>query len=505
MRSLFSVIFVFLIIALGVCVVIALKSRKDIGRSVAFMLLSIIPPVIGNLMIVCSGSERVSTAGRYIYFVGMDLVMYALLRFTRKYCGIKQNNKLLKRLVNGILLIDAAQILSNIVFGHTFGTDEIMIDGFPYYRVIPYIGQTFHRAVDYGIFAVVIIVFIIKTARSPRIYAERYYVILLTMIVSGLWQSYYIFSRTPIDRSMIGFAVFGLMVFYFSIYYRPMRLLDRMLACIVSEMPEALFFYDESGRCIWANGQGIALAELRNSDYEQAPDRLRTLFGESGTAGREWINKVSTGEGDAEKCYILQKRQVNDVNGRNVGYYLSIRDNTSEQRTLEREKYRATHDGLTGLYDRSGYDMLIESLPLPTTFFLLMDLDRFKEVNDTYGHETGDAVLRKLAGILEHNFRAEDYICRIGGDEFVVLMLHTDEKQKEQIGTKLDRIDEELSDTADGLPPVSVSVGVAHGSESTDARKLFEQADAALYETKRRGRRGYTFYTEDLARKADQE
>ena len=67
------------------------------------------------------------------------------------------------------------------------------------------------------------------------------------MIVGGLWQTFYIFSRTPVDTSMIGFAVFGLLVFFFALYYRPLRLLDRMLANIASELKEALFSSTRTG------------------------------------------------------------------------------------------------------------------------------------------------------------------------------------------------------------------------------------------------------------------
>ena len=257
MRFWFSIIFICLILAIVFGSIAAARSRKAIGTSVSLLLAALLPPVIGNLMIISTDSEYIAKAGYYIYFLGMDLVMYTLLRFTSDYCGIKRMRKGLNLFVRFILSIDVIQLLCNPLFGHAFDTEAIMTDGFLYYRLFPHIGQTFHRVVDYLIFFTVIIIFFIKTVRSPRIYSERYSVVLVAMIASGIWQSYYIFSRTPIDRSMIGFALFGLTVFYLSIYYRPMRLLDRMLACIASEMPEALFFYDLSGRCILANKPGI--------------------------------------------------------------------------------------------------------------------------------------------------------------------------------------------------------------------------------------------------------
>ena len=156
--------------------------------------------------------------------------------------------------------------------------------------------------------------------------------------------------------------------------------------------------------------------------------------------------------------------------------------------------YKASHDELTQLYNRSGYNLLLTSIDLKTTFMLLIDADNFKGINDNYGHEVGDKILQKIANTIKHNFRNDDYVCRIGGDEFVVFMVHADDEHKGLIGSKIDHINEELEDTSDGLPAITVSVGIAHGKDASTPETLFEHADEVLYQTKDNGRRGYTFY-----------
>lgn len=141
-------------------------------------------------------------------------------------------------------------------------------------------GQTFHRVVDYGILAAVLVIFIVKVIKSPKINSERYSVILAAMVITTVWETAYIFSRTPIDRAMIGFGVFGLLVYYLALFYRPMRLLDSMLAQMASEIPDALFFFDASGQCIWANRPGMALTDIQSENYEPASDRLAAMFGD---------------------------------------------------------------------------------------------------------------------------------------------------------------------------------------------------------------------------------
>lgn len=169
------------------------------------------------------------------------------------------------------------------------------------------------------------------------------------------------------------------------------------------------------------------------------------------------------------------------------------------KQSVEHLNFRASHDELTGVYNRAGYNLLLSGIELSTTYMLLIDLDDFKIVNDTYGHEMGDQVLKRLADTLLAYFRADDYVCRIGGDEFVVIMVHLNEKQRSLIAAKLNQINHELSEQREGVVPVSVSVGVAHGSGAADAAVLFEHADKALYETKRRGKKGFTFYDGSLS------
>ena len=493
-RVLFSIIFVVLILALGKCAQTAFHSHKAIGRSVALLLIGLIPPVIGNLVIISSTYKLGATIGSYIYFLGMDLAVYALLRFTFDYCAISWPNRALRLLVDALLILDVVQLLLNPVFHHAFDNEAILVGGATYFRLLPYVGQSFHRIVDYGIFAAALIIFFLKALRSPRINSERYSVILAAMVFTGLWQTFYIFSRTPIDRSMIGFGVFGLLVYYLALYYRPMRLLDRMLATIASEMPEALFFFEMNGQCIWANRPALELTGAGDGDFDLAAERLRELMGDCGEGCETWSGQQVVGSGEASKSYVVERRPVTDEGGRQVGSFLSIRDNTHEQRLLQREMYNATHDSLTDLYNRAGYDLYVSGMELDSALMILIDADNFKDVNDNFGHEVGDRVLQKIAAAIRRHFRVDDFVCRFGGDEFVVIIAHFDDTLHDLICSKFALINEDLADTADGLPPVSVSAGIAFGADAADASALFEHADHALYESKHKGRCRFTFF-----------
>lgn len=164
------------------------------------------------------------------------------------------------------------------------------------------------------------------------------------------------------------------------------------------------------------------------------------------------------------------------------------------KKSLASLNFKASHDELTGAYNRAGYDLLLSSIDLGSTYMMLVDVDNFKTINDTYGHEVGDKVLTKLVQVLKKNFRSDDYICRIGGDEFVVFMVHSSEMQHNQVASKIKAINKELNEPEDGLPPVTISVGITHGTEATDAVDLFEKTDAAMYQAKKNGKRTYRFH-----------
>lgn len=130
MRDRFSVIFAVMIIALAVCSVIAFRSRKMNSFSVALLTGAFIPPVIGNLILVRSGDKAVSQLGEYIYFIGMDIVMFALMRFTLEYCNIRFRRKSIKLIVYLLLTADIVQLLLNPITGHAFDNEAIEVDGF---------------------------------------------------------------------------------------------------------------------------------------------------------------------------------------------------------------------------------------------------------------------------------------------------------------------------------------------------------------------------------------
>ena len=159
-------------------------------------------------------------------------------------------------------------------------------------------------------------------------------------------------------------------------------------------------------------------------------------------------------------------------------------------------RHQADHDALTDTLNRGSFEKILHIYEEGEMSFalILIDVDIFKSVNDTYGHATGDAILKKVANLLKTTFRSIDFVCRIGGDEFSVIMVEMTSDLKYTIQDKIDAINEELSKEEEGIPDVSLSVGVAFSDRENKGESIFKDADKALYYVKEHGRHGCSFY-----------
>ncbi len=154
-------------------------------------------------------------------------------------------------------------------------------------------------------------------------------------------------------------------------------------------------------------------------------------------------------------------------------------------------RHAAEHDALTRLYNRRAFDALAHQFR-DGIALMILDIDGFKGFNDTYGHDVGDKLLQKVARLLKASFRFSDYICRFGGDEFTIIMTDMNPELRSVIESKVAVVRKGLLDTSDGLPKVTLSIGVSFGNgESAD--EIFKAADNALYDVKDRGRNGMSF------------
>ncbi len=171
------------------------------------------------------------------------------------------------------------------------------------------------------------------------------------------------------------------------------------------------------------------------------------------------------------------------------------------QQDYDKLSYEATHDPLTGVLNRKAYEVALENHEEYQLAMIMVDVDDFKKINDRHGHPVGDEVLKRVAEVLSAHFRAEDYVCRIGGDEFAVLMVHMSSELRALVEDKVTHIATLLRRQVADMPPITLSIGVAFGDQVREGSSLYASADLALYHSKEKGRDCYTFYETGLKAK----
>ena len=159
-------------------------------------------------------------------------------------------------------------------------------------------------------------------------------------------------------------------------------------------------------------------------------------------------------------------------------------------------KQRAYIDSLTGVFNRNYLEEISDVLELKDYVVMLVDIDHFKRINDTYGHEVGDKILSKFAETIKQNLRRDDIIIRYGGEEFLVLLKNYRKQKKDSL-----RVAERLLDTIESTEfngiKITVSIGINMDTDkSRNLTDAIKKADTALYKAKREGRNRIEIFTE---------
>jgi diguanylate cyclase (GGDEF)-like protein/PAS domain S-box-containing protein len=209
---------------------------------------------------------------------------------------------------------------------------------------------------------------------------------------------------------------------------------------------------------------------------------------------------------DRTRRCMVRLRALADELGMTTGAILTLEDVTESARLRAELERRATHDMLTRVMNRASVIAIIEdALARPGTdgtAAIFVDLDRFKEVNDSLGHAAGDELLRIVADRLAIAVRADDALGRIGGDEFLVVCSGIrDVGPARRVAERISRALQRPVHVAGTTLDMQASLGVAYsGRRSITADALVARADAAMYESKRQGLGRPVVYSADLAR-----
>jgi len=281
-----------------------------------------------------------------------------------------------------------------------------------------------------------------------------------------------------------------------------------LLQAVLDEVGACIYIKDTDGRYRYTNS--LTQRVLRRSSHEiigcsdeeffeqhtitqlQENDQKVLQHGET-IRGEEEIQAL---EGDS-RTYQVVKSPILNANDEVIGLFGVSTDITHIHRLKEELRAQATTDVLTGIFNRRSFFQIAErefskaTRHNQTLSLIILDIDHFKLINDTYGHPTGDRVLAYVAQFLDQALRKEDVVARIGGEEFALLLPET---PLQNAATLAERLRQQMRHRAEhcgwkeGELP-TVSMGVASITEDDGVFcSLYARADKALYTAKNRGR-----------------
>lgn len=201
---------------------------------------------------------------------------------------------------------------------------------------------------------------------------------------------------------------------------------------------------------------------------------------------------------DKKRNLLVTSTPRFDASGQFLGTIVIFRDITQRKVNEDKLRYISLHDALTNLHNRAYFENKINRLEQSTDSFpvsvIMIDVNELKNANDEYGHSTGDEMLVRVAKVLKTSIRADDTVARIGGDEFAILMPNTDDNILERA---LERITENLKTENLGsshLLNISFAMGGYTCREQNGLRDAITQADACMYENKKRNKQQQYYF-----------
>ncbi|MBN9672869.1 PAS-domain containing protein [Roseibium aggregatum] len=285
---------------------------------------------------------------------------------------------------------------------------------------------------------------------------------------------------------------------------------------ILANMRQGVSVFDRKGRLALWNKQYLEIFGKSDSEVRQgmtlaeliAVDKQKGTFtGEITEHVSEVMGRLNDGD-PTRSVYRHPSGKIISVNRTPLpagGWIATSEDVTSRELAAEKIQHAAHHDTLTGLANRTLFNLKLNEALCNASergdqgYLLLLDLDQFKPVNDSFGHDIGDDLLKQVSSRLRKCVRSSDLVARIGGDEFAIILFPTearsDDTNAADIAGRVVRAIQAPFGISDFSISIGVSVGIATITAATvEARVVIKQADIALYEVKKHGRNGFQFY-----------
>ncbi|MDR3122356.1 MAG: diguanylate cyclase [Treponema sp.] len=449
---------------------------------------------LGFLLQHLSSNKAELLQGGRVQYLGAVFVSPMLLFFIMDFCDVKQRLWFIVL----ILIIPVTTVILVFTYpfnGIYFGESSFTSDPAPLLIFSGSVFRIIYFIYSYSLMLAAFIICLVYRSKRDPLFKKHSINILIALAIPMLGNLLTAFLKLiPIDLTSAFASIMGTIIAYTLVFTGIFQIAPLAREEIVENMQDGFILIGPSGGFLDANRAAKRLfpaLEYATTGLSMA-DMGTILWDSDGRLLQEFSVATESGE----KHYRVSKNDIM-YEGRSICTCITIYDNTSLRKLMDEITQMAEHDGLTNLLNRRAFcrdaekkcDELLRYGG--KAFLMVLDIDYFKKVNDTYGHLAGDEVLRSVSRTLLKRFRKTDMVCRYGGEEFCVFLLSL-------TGEKVAEIAEEYRRQVEHLPilfeekiiRVTVSIGIAEFPSPTEQTltALISRADAALYNAKSSGR-----------------
>ncbi len=426
MRLMYSLMIIIEIVLLGICAVKSINKKGKLAKivlyyeavafiaGVFFWIYTYVPGI--NITTFCKG----------VTFACYDWLVILLMYYTQYYTGLFKGVWAVKITMMLYSAIDSFVMIANTWTHNVFTISEITKGEI----VVDYVKTSFfyqaHFIYNYVVIIVILISFIFMIAKSSRFYSFRYEVIFIALFSGFVLDLATVSSQSIYDLSTPIYGFMSMIIYYLTLSYVPNELIENTLSLIIKDMNSGIVCFDIHGRCIYCND---ILRELYGigHDYEEMEKEYRKWI-QSIEENRKDSMKMETSiyqNGEKKYYEIVYKRTYDDKQNQVCDYFI-FNDRTEDVVSLEHEKYRASHDTLTGLLNKEQFYIetakLIKENRDVKYCLVCSNIKDFKFVNELFGIEKGNEILKKQAEYMKNIIGEDSLAARLHADRFAICM-----------------------------------------------------------------------------------
>ena len=419
-----ALLFLMMIIPMLICIKYARKVKSNVASSIVKCLIFAIITILSNGLFAVSRNMTFSYFMQELYLFSFDMVLIYILQYSQQYTQVFNEILPFRRGCFAVACLDGIQLVLNTVFHNVFTLKTVQYMGVQMYHIDTKTAFYYlHFVFVYCLVLCIIASFTIKIIQIPYFYRKKYFPILAVMCVIVAINFGCSILEFPMDMSLPFFVCAAILICYLTLYRSPSELIDKTLSIVVTEMNNAVICFDINNECVYANERALKIFRTTSNSVSALSEYVQGWIQEHDIANRdscEWSEQKNI---DNETYYFdIEYRKLFDKKNQYIGFFLNLIDNTEKHFAFEKERYLATHDSLTGLYNKNYFAVkaaeLLKATPDEDWLLLSSNIKDFKLINDLFGFKKGNEVLKMEADLLKEQCGEGIVYGRIGGDKF---------------------------------------------------------------------------------------